>query len=94
MEYIIINIQAVREVRDEAGHLLEQIKLLSSKNDDLRAEKAKSDDRINQLTEEVEYEIETFIFSRNSLIVTNLLFLLRFKNGKVNMKKVDWNYVH
>ena len=59
-------IQAVREVRDEAGHLLEQIKLLSSKNDDLRAEKARSDDRIKQLNEEVEYEIATFFFHGNN----------------------------
>ncbi|KAI9487944.1 hypothetical protein BDB00DRAFT_933082 [Zychaea mexicana] len=44
--------EAVQEVRDEAGHLLEQIKILSSKNDDLRAEKARCDDRIRQLTEE------------------------------------------
>ncbi|KAI8149692.1 hypothetical protein BJV82DRAFT_662980 [Fennellomyces sp. T-0311] len=43
---------AVQEVRDEAGHLLEQIKILSSKNDELRAEKARSDDRVRQLAEE------------------------------------------
>ena len=43
----------MQEVRDEAGHLLEQIKILSSKNDEMRAEKARSDDRVRQLTEEV-----------------------------------------
>ena len=72
---------------------MEQIKLLSSKNDDLRAEKARSDDRVRQLTEEVKYKIK-ISFNINDSIVTNYLFLFRLKNGKVNMKKVDWNYVH
>ncbi|KAI9313975.1 hypothetical protein BX666DRAFT_1975378 [Dichotomocladium elegans] len=43
---------AVEEVRDEVSNLLEQIKLLSTKADDLRIEKDKAIERVRQLTEE------------------------------------------
>lgn len=43
----------VEEVKEETRHLLEQIKLLSSKNDTLRAEKQRAEDKAKRLAEEV-----------------------------------------
>lgn len=46
--------QVIDEVKEETAHLLEQVKILSAKNDELRAEKEQADERIRQLTEQVD----------------------------------------
>lgn len=56
----VITLQAVDEVKEETTQLLEQIKILSSKNDDLRIEKERAEAQVKQLSEEVSCTIIFF----------------------------------